>query len=98
MFLNFKTLRLTLELIHLGKTFPGKLSPRPPMIEPRRLNLPPDFADDWKKIGSKRFKFDDLGLPLPLPVDKFPRHKFIYVKEADTSEGRQVVLSDLCQY
>ena len=54
------------------------------MIEPRRLILPPDFADDWKKIGSKRSKFDDLGLPLP--VDKFPRHKFIYVKEADTRD------------
>ena len=62
------------------------------MIEPRRLNLPPDFADDWKKIGSKRFKFDDLGLPLPLPVDKFPSHKFIYVKEfkeVDTSDRSQ---------
>ena len=61
-------------------------------IEPRRLNLPPDFADGWKKIGSKRSKFDDLGLPLPLPEDKFPRHKFIYVKEfkeADTSDRSQ---------
>ena len=47
--------------------------------EPRRMNLPPDVADDWKKIGSKRYKFDDLGLPLP--VDKFPRHKTIYIKE-----------------
>ena len=80
-------MELTLELIHLGKTFPGKLSPRPPMIEPRRLNLPPDFADDWKKIGSKRSKFEDLGLPLP--VDKFPRHKIILVKEADSSDRRQ---------
>ena len=60
------------------------------MIEPRRMNLPPDFADDWKKIGSKRSKFDDLGLPLP--VDKFPRHKIINVKEfkeADTSDRSQ---------
>ena len=77
-------LGLFLEFANLGQTFPGKLSPRPPMIEPRRMNLPPDFADDWKKIGSKRSKFDDLGLPLP--VDKFPRHKTIYVKEADTRD------------
>ena len=80
---NFETVELILEFSCLGKTFPGKLSPRPPMIEPRRMNLPPDFADDWKKIGSKRSKFDDLGLPLP--VDRFPRHKTIYIKEADTS-------------
>ena len=86
---NFETVELNLEFTCLGKTFPGKLSPRPPMIEPRRLNLPPDFADDWKKIGSKRSKFDDLGLPLPLPVDKFPRHKIILVKEADSSDRRQ---------
>ena len=57
------------------------------MLEPRRMNLPPDFADDWKKIGSKRSKFEDLGLPLP--VDKFPRHKIIHVKEADSSDRRQ---------
>ena len=67
--------------IYTGKTFPGKLSPRPPMIEPRRMELPPDFADKWKKIGSKRSKFDTLGLPVP-PVDKFPRHKPILVREA----------------
>ena len=80
-------MELILEFSCLGKTFPGKLSPRPPMIEPRRMNLPPDFADDWKKIGSKRYKFDDLGLPLP--VDKFPRHKTIYIKEAATSDRKQ---------
>ena len=54
------------------------------MIEPRRMNLPPDFADDWKKIGSKRYKFDDLGLPLP--VDKFPRQKITHVKEFRDSD------------
>ena len=80
-------LGLFLEFANLGQTFPGKLSPRSPMIEPRRMNLPPDFADDWKKIGSKRSKFDDLGLPLP--VDRFPRHKTIYIKEAATSDRKQ---------
>ena len=51
------------------------------MIEPRRMELPSDFANDWKKIGSKRSKFDTLGLPVST-VDKFPRHKLIFVKEA----------------
>ena len=48
-----------------GKHYPGQLPPRPQTIEPRRTNLPPDIADEWKKIGSKRRKFADLGLPLP---------------------------------
>ena len=53
-----------------GKTFPGKLSPRPPLIEPRRMNLPPNFAEEWKMIGYRRDKFEDLGLPVPKAVDK----------------------------
>ena len=39
-----------------GKRFPGTLKPRPVKVLPRRLDLPIDFADDWRKIGSKRKK------------------------------------------
>ena len=31
--------------------FPGTEPPQEPKITPRRLNLPPSFASDWKKIG-----------------------------------------------
>ena len=47
------------------KLFPGQLPPRPQEIQPRRTKYPKDFHNDWKKIGSKRTKFDDLGLPPP---------------------------------
>ena len=46
-----------------GKSFPGQLPSRPQEIQPRRVKYPKDFSNDWKKIGSKRTKFDDLGLP-----------------------------------
>ena len=48
-----------------GKTFPGQPRPRAPILEPRRSRLPPSFASEWKNIGSKRSKFEDLGLPVP---------------------------------
>ena len=48
-----------------GKPFPGQLPPRPLKIQPRRSKLPLECYNDWKKIGSKRTKFDTLGLPLP---------------------------------
>ena len=48
-----------------GKTFPGQPQPRPPILEPKRSRLPLSFASEWKNIGSKRSKFDDLGLPVP---------------------------------
>ena len=43
-----------------GKRFPGTQKPRSVKVLPRRLDLPTDFADDWKKIGSKRkgLRFD----------------------------------------
>ena len=50
---------------YTGKLFPGQLPPRPQEIYPRREKYPEDFHNDWKKIGSKRTKFDDLGLPVP---------------------------------
>ena len=34
--------------------YPGSEPPQTPRITPRRLDLPPSFASDWKKIGSKR--------------------------------------------
>ena len=44
--------------------YPGTVSPRKPTIVPRRMNLPPSFASDWKKIGSKRNKKMMLDVPL----------------------------------
>ena len=57
----------------------GRLPPRPQEIVPRRMKLPANFSDECKKIGSKRSKFEDLGLPIPKP-------KRIIVKEYDSSE------------
>ena len=48
-----------------GKPFPGQLPSRPQEVQPRRTKYPKNFHNDWKKIGSKRTKFNDLGLPLP---------------------------------
>ena len=45
-----------------GRRFPGQMPPPPPIIQPRRMELPPNFVDDWKNIGSKRNEFQDLGL------------------------------------
>ena len=71
-----------------GKTFPGKLSPRPQLIEPRRMELTPDSTNEWKNIGSRRTKFEDLGLPVPPAVKMFPRHTTaIFVKEAATNDS-----------
>ena len=53
----------------------GRLPTRPQELLPRRMELPADFSDEWKKIGSKRSKFEDLGLPIPKPK------KVIFVKE-----------------
>ena len=48
-----------------GRRFPGQQPPAPPRIAPRRLQLPPTFAQDeeWRRIGSRRNKFLDLGRP-----------------------------------
>ena len=48
-----------------GRRFPGQQPPAPPRIAPRRLQLPPTFAQDeeWRRIGSRRNKFLDLGMP-----------------------------------
>ena len=37
-----------------SKAVPGIYPKRLPIIEPRRMVLPPDFDFEWKKIGSKR--------------------------------------------
>ena len=57
----------------------GRLPPRPQEIVPRRMELPANFSDECKKIGSKRTKFEDLGLPIPKP-------KMVIVTEYDSSE------------
>ena len=35
-------------------SYPGTVSPRKQTVAPRRMILPPSFASDWKKIGSKK--------------------------------------------
>ena len=45
-------------------SYPGTVSPRKQTIAPRRMNLPPSFASDWKKIGSKRSDMMMLDVPL----------------------------------
>ena len=37
-----------------GRRYPGEQEPRGSRITPRRLDLPQDFKEDWRKIGSKR--------------------------------------------
>ena len=44
------------------------------------MELPADFSDEYKKIGSKRSKFLDLGLPIPKP-------KVIVKKYEPANEG-----------
>ena len=65
---------------YLGHQYPGQPSPRKLDLKPKRMKLSVDFDDEWKKIGSKRQKFEDLGLPLPKATNK---HKIIFVKEAE---------------
>ena len=57
------------------KCYLGQLQPRLQEIVPRRMELPPDFSDEWKKIGSKRSKFENLGIPIP----KIYNHKKVPV-------------------
>ena len=65
----------------LYHTIVGQLPPRPQEIVPQRMELPADFPDEYKKIGSKRSKFLDLGLPIPKP-------KVVIVKEYEpANEG-----------
>ena len=68
-----------------GKQYPGQLPPRPPIIQPRRMKLPPTFAEEWKNIGSKRSEFLDMGLPI-IPTKKRPGVKTILVKPADVNQ------------
>ena len=37
-----------------GRRYPGVQGPQKMPIKPRRLYFPPDFQEDWRKIGSKR--------------------------------------------
>ena len=45
-------------------SYPGSVGPRTQIIAPRRMNLPPNFESDWKKIGSKRTEMLMLDMPL----------------------------------
>ena len=47
-----------------GRRYPGQLPPPPPTIRPRRL-VCSQAGDEWKKIGSRRTEFLDLGLLIP---------------------------------
>ena len=47
-----------------GRRFPGgEQQPRKTQITPRRLDLPQDFQEDWRKIGSKRNKMVTFDVP-----------------------------------
>ena len=50
--------------VYRSLRFPGTESPPQLSITPRRLDLPPSFASDWKKIGSKRKTMLMLDMPL----------------------------------
>ena len=60
------------------RRYPDQQPPAPPSIQPRRLELPPTFSEDqeWRKIGSRRTKFLDLGMP------RFGQPKRIHVKQS----------------
>ena len=68
-----------------SRRHPDQPPPAPPRIAPRRLQLPPTFAQDeeWRRIGARRHKFLDLGLP------SFGVPRRIFVKEADDGECLQ---------
>ena len=61
-----------------GRTFPGQMPPRQQMVLPRRMDLPPTFDTEWKRIKSLRFnrfkKKEDSRVPrkiFVLPVNSF---------------------------
>ena len=37
-----------------GKLYPGTLPPRQQTVEPRRMDLPPTFNTEWKRLKSRR--------------------------------------------
>ena len=48
------------------------------------MELPPDFSEEWKKIGSKRSKFENLGINtefsnLGIPIPKRYNYKKVPV-------------------
>ena len=72
-----------------GRRYPGQLPPSKPTLQPRRLNLPPDYQ--WQNIGSRRTQFLDLGMQTfgrPWKIIFFSKRKMdsvssIIVCEAD---------------
>ena len=60
--------------------FPGTEPPPKSRISPRRLNLPPSFSSDWKKIGSKRTEMLMLDMPM---WEKQKRKKYEYPVEIE---------------
>ena len=67
-----------------GRRFPGQMPPPPPIIQPRRMELPPNLVDDWKNIGSKRNEFQDLGLP------RFNKEHRISVTSRSERKGKRL--------
>ena len=56
-----------------SRRYPGQPAPRPPRIAPRRLQLPPTFAQDkeWTRIGARWRRILDVGVPTfgePIPI------------------------------
>ena len=71
-----------------GRRYPGQLPPLPPIIQPRRLELPPTFAEDWKRIGSKRTEFLYLGMP------RKPHKLFMKPKEVESTINTEKIRSN----
>ena len=57
-----------------GRTFPGQVSPRHGNITPRRLDLPPTFSSEWKKIGFKKTKMNTIKIVVT-PADNGDGHQ-----------------------
>ena len=47
-----------------ARRYPGQLPPSPPAPQPRRPAPPPALAEEWRRIGSRRSEFLNLGLPI----------------------------------
>ena len=59
-----------------SRRHPDQPPPAPPRIQPRRMELPPTFAQDeeWRRIGSRRHTFLHLGMPRRIVVHPQPHN------------------------
>ena len=72
-----------------GRRYPGHLPPTKPTIQPRRLNLPPDWQ--WQNIGSRRTEFLDLGMPKGHSVHNNTDHFLCFRLEKLAIMGQKLI-------